>query len=147
MAHSDDWTYTPGSTKPKDRIRFLAGDTNTARKLLLDAEIGTALALGGNNVFRGAAYACDAIAGKFARDSTFTVQGTNAERRDAFDHYKKLAKELRQKASGTGSLFAVNDPNQKLGFGGDSSLIPPGIRRGMHDFQRGIRNWWRSASC
>ncbi len=145
MAHDPDWTYTPGSTKPKDRIRFLSGDTNTARKLLVDEEIATALALGGDNVFRGAAYACDAIAGKFARDSTFTVQGTSAERRDAFDHYKQLAKELRQKASGTGSLFAVNDPDQKVSFGNDASLIGPSIRRGMHDFQRGFRNWWRSA--
>ncbi|KKK47189.1 hypothetical protein LCGC14_3157720, partial [marine sediment metagenome] len=93
MAHDPDWTYTPGSEKLKDEIRFLCGDTNTARKLLLDGEITTAIRLGGNNKFRSAAYACDAIAGKFARDSTFTVQGTTAERRDAYDHYKELAQE------------------------------------------------------
>ena len=145
MAHDPDWTYTPGSAKIKDEVRFLCGDTNTGRKLLLDSEIATAVRLGGDNKFRSAAYACDAIAGKFARDSTFTVQGTNAERRDAYDHYKELAKDLRQKAAGTGSVFTVNDPDQKLGFEGDTSLIPPGIRRGMHDIQRGWRNWWRSA--
>ena len=147
MAHDPDWTYTPGSTKPKDKIRFLVGDTNTARKLLLDGEIELSLTLGGQNIFRGAAYACDAIAGKLARDATFTVQGTGVDRKDSFDHYKKMAKKFRQKAAGTGSLFAVNDPAQKLGFEGDTSLILPGISRGMHDFQRRVVNWWRGASC
>ena len=147
MAHDPDWTYTPGSEKLKDDIRFLVGDTNEARKLLLDGEIATALRLGSDNRFRGAAYACDAIASKLARDSTLSVQGTAVERRDAFNHYKLLAKKYRQKAAGTGSVFVVNDPDQKTGFEGDSSLILPGIKRGMHDFQRAVKNWWRSASC
>ena len=147
MPETDDWTYTPGSTKLKDQIRLLIGDTNIARKLILDGDITTAISLGGSNLFRSAAYACDAIAAKHARDAQHSVQGVSVTQEAAYAHYKKLAMEYRQKAASTGSIHAVKDKDQKTAFETNTDLIPPGISKGMHDFQKNIRNQFKSESC
>lgn len=149
MAETDDWTYTPGSTKLKDKIRFLIGDTNESRRLILDGDITMALALGGNNLFRSAAYACDAIAAKHARDQQHSVQGVTVTQEGAYRHYKKLALEYRQKAASVGSVFVVNMRDQKTGFIQNIDLIPPAIRRGIYEFQRNRDrdNRFTSDSC
>ena len=136
MAETDDWTYTPGSTKLKDKIRFLIGDTNESRRLILDGDITMALVLGSNNLFRSAAYACDAIAAKHARDQQHSVQGVSVTQEAAYMHYKRLAKEYRQKSASVGSVFVVNMRDQKTDFITDTDLIPPAIIRGIYSFQR-----------
>lgn len=147
MAGPDDWTYTPGSTKLKDQIRLLIGDTNEARRLILDGDIATATTLGGGTLLRSAAYACDAIAAKYARDAQHSVQGVSVTQETAYAHYKKLAAEYRSRAASTGSIYAVKDFDQKTTFQDNTDLIPPYISKGMHDFQRSIRNQFISGSC
>ncbi len=147
MPETDDWTYTPGSTKLKDQIRLLIGDTNEARRLILDGDITTAITLGGSNLLRSAAYACDAIAAKHARDQQHSVQGVTVTQEAAYAHYKKLAMEYRERAASTGSIYAVKDKDQKTTFRNNTDLIPPAITKGMDDFNRNIVNQFKSESC
>lgn len=149
MPETDDWTYTPGSTTLKDRIRLLIGDTNESRRLILDGDITTAISLGGSNLFRSAAYACDAIAAKHARDQQHSVQGVTVTQEAAYRHYKRLATEYRQRAASTGSVFVVNMRDQKTTFIQNFDLIPPGITRGIYSFQRNRDRdgRFRSESC
>lgn len=61
------WTYTqnPGSI-PRDRIRFLIGDTTQSPTSLSDDELAYLLTESGNNTEMAAANAADLWAGKFA---------------------------------------------------------------------------------
>lgn len=67
------WTYenAPSTTTTggrRDAVRLLVKDNSTLRGTLLqDEEIAFFLTLNGNNVLRGAAYACRALAAREAR--------------------------------------------------------------------------------
>ena len=134
-----DFNYQLPISTDRDRVRFLIGDTNPARPLLDDAEVAHALVLSTNNILRAAAYACDAIAAKLTRESGISVQGISLTRSLSAEGYKKLATEYRarSKAFGTNAGFWIlKDPAEKAAFLANSNLIPPAIRREMHDNKR-----------
>ena len=64
------WTYSgdPAST-PRDKVRFLVGDTDTDNQLINDAEIAFLIAEWGTDYYFVAIQACHAIAGKFQAKS------------------------------------------------------------------------------
>ena len=134
-----DFTYQLPISTDRDRVRFLTGDTNVARPLLDDAEIDYALSLATNNILRSAAYACDGIAAKLTRESQISVQGINLTRSLSAEGYKKLATEYRARSKKFGSnagFWILKDPAEKIAYLNDSGLIPPAIRREMHDNKR-----------
>ena len=134
-----DFNYQLPISTDRDRVRFLVGDTNSARALLDDAEIAHALSLASNNILRSAAYACDAIAAKLTRESSISVQGIALTRSTAAEGYKKLAVEYRTRSRILGSnsgLWILKDPAEKAAFLANNNLIPPAIRREMHDNKR-----------
>lgn len=64
------WTYSGDpSGSARDEVRFLSGDTDTTNQQINDAEIAYLLASWNNNTYLSAAFACDAIAGKYTSKS------------------------------------------------------------------------------
>ena len=64
------WTYSGDpSSSTRDSVRFLCGDTETDNQQINDAEIAYLLAQWNNNTYLSAAFACDAIAGKYSSKS------------------------------------------------------------------------------
>ena len=139
------WTYDPTSVLDHDRVRRLCGDTNEAKKLIDDGEVADAIVLGVGSVFRMAAYACDFIAAKLARDKSTSVQGVSTDREDAYNHYVALAVKYRRKATTSAALFTVSDPDEKKAFRDNTSLLEPTIKKGMHDFEKRNTNDFKSA--
>ena len=134
-----NFTYALPIEADRDRVRFLVGDTNAARPLLDDAEIAHALSLATNNIFRAAAYACDSIAAKLTRESGVSVQGISLTRSTSAEGYKKLATEYRARSKTFGpnaGFWVLKDPAEKAAYLADNNLIPPAIRREMHDNKR-----------
>ena len=134
-----DFSYQLPVATDRDRVRFFIGDTNSARPLLDDAEIAYALSLASNNILRSAAYACDAIAAKLIRESAVSVQGITLTRSLSAEGYKKLATEYRARSKSFGpnaGFWILKDPAEKAAYLADSGLIPPAIRREMHDNKR-----------
>ena len=134
-----DFTYQLPIAANRDRVRFLIGDTSSARPLLDDAEVAYALSLATNNILRAAAYACDAIAARLMRESGISVQGITLTRSLSAEGYKKLATEYRARSKAFGpnaGFWILKDPAEKVAYLADSGLIPPSIRREMHDNKR-----------
>lgn len=101
--------------------------------MLDDSEIAHALNLGSKNILRSAAWACTFLAAKLTREQTTTIQGLSISRDTSAEGYKKLASEYRRMAMTRKSLFIVKDVADKNAFIEDLSLIPPEIRKGIHD--------------
>ena len=134
-----DFTYQLPISTDRDRVRFLVGDTNSARPLLDDAEIAHSLSLASDNILRAAAYACDGIAATLIRESSVLVQGINITRSLSAEGYKKLAAEYRARSKSFGpnaGFWILKDPAEKAAFLADRGLIPPAIRRELHDNKR-----------
>lgn len=123
------WTYEADFTQDRDKIRLLIGDTSEASKLLFDQEISYALTrANNNNILRAAAWACDFIASKFAREKSTSVQGFSVNLSNIFSHYKALAKKYRTMAKTSASLYIVKTRDDKLVFTSNPDLIPPTFR-------------------
>lgn len=56
------WTYTPGSSAPVDRVRFLIADTKDIRPIFQDEEIQDLLVMERNRVYAAAALALETMA-------------------------------------------------------------------------------------
>ena len=71
------FTYTAGSTAERDRVRLEIGDTDADRVLFQDAELDDFLTQEGESILGSAARACETLAVRFARDFTFSSDGSN----------------------------------------------------------------------
>ena len=134
-----DFNYQLPISTNRDRVRFLIGDTSSARPLLDDAEVVHALSLASDNILRAAAYACDSIAAKLTRESGISVQGINVTRSTSAEGYKKLATEYRARSKSFGpnaGFWILKDPEEKAAYLANKNLIAPAIRREMHDNKR-----------
>jgi hypothetical protein len=67
------WTYSgdPASSA-RDKLRFLCGDVDTNNQLINDAEIAFLLTEWNNDAYISAAFACEAIAGKYQAKSDYS---------------------------------------------------------------------------
>jgi hypothetical protein len=106
------FTYTAGSTSERDRVRLEIGDTDGTRVLFEDAELDDFLAQEGDDVMGSAARACEVLAVRFARDYTFSADGSSFQKGTLSQTYEKLAKRLRARARGTTTIV----PRRKDGY-------------------------------
>lgn len=90
-------TYDPTLAKDTDKVRYLVGDTDDDDLMLEDTEIKFLLTLENDNLFEAAARACETIAAKFARDVNYRFSTMWQDASDAYDHYMRLAKRLRER--------------------------------------------------
>jgi hypothetical protein len=68
-----EWSYTGNpSARPIDKVRFLCGDTDTSNQQIMDAEIDFLLSEWNNDAYTSAAFACEAIAGKYSSKSDYS---------------------------------------------------------------------------
>ena len=65
------FTYVDPSSGDRDKVRFLIGDTNANDPILQDGEITFLLSTWGN-IYAAAAYAAEAIAGRYAHKTNYS---------------------------------------------------------------------------
>jgi len=67
------WTYSGNpASSARDKVRFLCGDVDTTNQLINDAEIAFLLTEWNNDAYISAAFACEAIAGKYQARSDYS---------------------------------------------------------------------------
>ena len=67
------WSYTGNpSARAIDKVRFLCGDTDTDNQQIMDPEIDFLLTEWNNDAYTSAAFACEAIAGKYSAKSDYS---------------------------------------------------------------------------
>lgn len=67
------WTYAGDpAASALAKVRFLCGDTDTTNQQINDAEITFLLAEWNNDAYTSAAFACEAIAGKYQSKSDYS---------------------------------------------------------------------------
>lgn len=106
------WTYDPAllATDSMTQVRFEIGDTDANIPLLSDEEIGYTLII--EDSTRGAAAkCCEVIARRYAGEVDTTLGPAQVRASQRFDHYQKLAKELRAMGIGFNApSLAETDP-------------------------------------
>lgn len=92
------WSYDPNTLNTTtdsgrvNTVRLLVGDTDTTDQLVQNEEILFALTQTGNNVYYAAVWICRAIAAKFSRMVTTTLDGAlSANYSDKAKQYNQLA--------------------------------------------------------
>ena len=131
------WTYSGDpATSPKDEIRFLIGDTDSAIKLLNDTEITYLLAQWMplyDSITYVASVAAGVIATKFAGVVNITADGVSINTADLTLRYVELAARLRElyKAGAVGGVIDI--ANLMYGSELDPSIKPLFAATGMHD--------------
>ena len=95
------WSYSPSdlnTTTASGRLniaRLLVGDTDSSDPLVQNEEILFALSQTGNNVYYAAVWTCRAIAAKFSRMVTTTLDGAlSANYSDKAKQYNQLAVQI-----------------------------------------------------
>jgi hypothetical protein len=95
------WSYsatdlnTTTSAGRINTVRLLVGDTDTTDQLVQNEEITFALSQTGDNVYYGAVWICRAIAAKFSRLVTTTLDGSlSANYSDKAKQYNQLAVQI-----------------------------------------------------
>lgn len=95
------WSYSPSdlnTTTASGRlntVRLLVGDTDTTDQLVQDEEIAFALSQTGDNVYSAAVWICRAIAAKFSRMVTTTLDGAlSANYSDRAKQYNQMAVQI-----------------------------------------------------
>lgn len=131
------------SASPKDALRFLVGDTDTAEQFLSDEEIAwilleTSTDPATRNIYFAAAAAAEQIAGRFAREVDFSGDQATTSLGDLQDKFISLATILRTRgremakqpplpyAGGTSYTDIARHEN-------DIDAVKPYIGTGMHD--------------
>ena len=106
------FTYTAGSTADRDRVRLEIGDTDSERALFQDAELDDFLSQEGDSVLGASARACETLAVRFARDYTFSADGSSLQKGSVAQAFRQEAKRLRRKAKGATTVM----PRRKDGY-------------------------------
>jgi len=99
-----------------DLVRILIGDTDDSTQLLDDVQLAAVCASFSSSTLAAAACA-DAIAGKFSRSVTFSVEGLRIDNTAKAEAYLKLAQRLRVRAANDdeGALGVPRIPGTSLG--------------------------------
>lgn len=68
-----DWSYTGNpSSRAIDKVRFLSGDTDSTNQQIMDDEINFLLVEWNSDAYTAAAFACEAIAGRFQSKADYS---------------------------------------------------------------------------
>ena len=92
------WEYQGPSASEKDEVRFLIGDTDVEDQLLSDEEITYLvdkwLTVHGT-IFYVASIACETIAGKLAREISYSADGVSVSLSELQEKFERQAETLR----------------------------------------------------
>lgn len=144
MSGSMGYSGAPKATDKVALVRLALGDTNTADPLFTDTEVEVVLELQPIVTFAAAALA-EMAAAKFAREVAVSIGSTRVDCQQQFDHYKRLALNLRK--GGPGDLPGGDGSGQptlsmtvggisrseKQAFEDDSDAIQPSFEIGQDD--------------
>jgi len=112
------WTYNPGSTDPKDIVRFLVGDTNALKPELQDEEIAILSSMfPGGNAYRIAAASARALASKYATAVNSSIESVSVSMGDISSKYLKLADDLLSQAG------IIDGSNPNIGAGVYGAIV------------------------
>ncbi len=90
------WSYSNTLTTPKDRVRYLLGDTDTTAQLEQDETVDAAITLYGEAL--GTATLAEGLASRFARaPDTFGDGGLSVSWRERVQTWLKLAATIRSR--------------------------------------------------
>lgn len=123
------WSYTPGGTSSKDKVRRLIGDVHQDDPLIQDEEIEGFLTET-PNVYASAANCAESIAAEFARDVSMSFEGTSIQAQIRMQHYFDLADRLSSQV-GSSSLPATLPGGSPSDYSEDHQ--EPIFEVGMHD--------------
>lgn len=132
------WTYSGDpATTPGDAVRFLVGDTNTARQELQDEEIAWLLTQEAANPLRAAARAAETLYGRYIGSSTTKHVGDmTISRTGLAQHYQALAARLWVTANSR--LVAPFMPSSSRGlkhvYDQDRDRVDPFFTRDMWEY-------------
>lgn len=130
------YTYDGPAVSEKDEVRFLLQDTREDEWILSDEEIGYALTKWFplyESVEYVAAVLAEAIAGRYAREASFSADGVSINLAQAAQQFRDLAVQLRAQHK---SLLVGGSPD--VGGVSPHEGLYPGIKNfsfgtGMHD--------------
>ena len=131
------WSYNAPllATSPKDVVRLLIGDTNTANQLLQDEEIAYILTRR-PNTYGAAAECCRSLATRFATEATTKAGNTEIMYSDISKAYAARATAFESQAanSGAGLPYAGGlSQADKENAMEDSDRVPPQFALGDDD--------------
>ena len=90
------WTYSNTLTTPRDRVRYLLGDTDTTAQLEQDETVNAAIVLYGEAL--GTATLAEGLASRFARaPDTFGADGLSVSWRERVQTWLTLASNIRSR--------------------------------------------------
>jgi hypothetical protein len=134
------WTYGGNLAGPRDRVRFLIGDTDPDDPQLQDGEIDGLLGDVENLPQWAAPLAADALAAKYARQVSYSAGRQSRQLGDRASHYRELAAELRRAAAryvvpvSTGQEVSADREDSQ-----DAALKQPNFVIGQMDNRDAIR--------
>jgi hypothetical protein len=103
------WTYDDTDiTTDLAKVRLRIGDTMTQAQLLTDEEINHYLGLY-SSIDEAAAYCCDAIVARLARDTTRSALGMSDSRNEMIRTYTDMAISLRASHGSVADLTSTGD--------------------------------------
>jgi hypothetical protein len=128
------FTYSDPSTIPRDALRLLCGDTDANQVLLADEEYDFVAAHWSSqpDIYLQAAYCCETIAGKLARQIDISADSQTLNAGDLQQKFLTLAERLRSQAGSDypGTIYVGGiDIWAPL----DPTVIPPAFGTQMHD--------------
>jgi hypothetical protein len=91
------WTYGTDLETPRDRVRFVIGDTDNDRQLLTDEEIEAILVIQNNDITRTAIALAEHLEAKFVRRAESRSGDIIADFLTVAGKYAALAKRLRKR--------------------------------------------------
>ncbi|NPV72077.1 MAG: hypothetical protein HPY55_15840 [Firmicutes bacterium] len=130
------WSYSGNpASSPKDQVRFLVGDTLADDPLLSDEEIEFALA-SEVNTYLAAAFCCEAIAAKFARQADVSIGDYREAANQKAEAYRRKAEDLRIRALRAVAPYAgALTVADKQALATDPGAVQPAFRVGMHSME------------
>lgn len=131
------WSYSGDpSASDKDAVRFLSGDTDSDDPLVSDEEIAYILTQEANH-YEASALVCEALASKFARETSVSGDGFSESGGELSQQYMARAKELRSQAGSKSKprpYVGGISHSERRTADTDPDLVPHSFRSDMHTY-------------
>lgn len=131
------WDYSGNpSSSAKDAVRFLSGDTDEDDPLVSDEEIAYILTQE-SNPYEAAALVCEALASKFARETSVSGDGFSESGGELSRQFKERAKDLRMQSGGRSKprpYVGGISYSERENADADGDLVKHSFRSDMHTY-------------
>lgn len=129
--HNIAFTYSDTSTADRDRVRREIGDTAKETPLFTDGEIADFVTIEGS--WQGAAaHACEALATRYAREFSFSADGSSFQKDRLSVAFAEAARRLRNSAKAD-----MVTPTRVDGYSSEIASDDVTSASGARDFDRG----------